>query len=35
MSWQAQRRGDPRPWLLNENRPGVRCLALRMLKTAG
>lgn len=35
MSWQTQRRGDPRPRLLNENRPGVPCLALRVLKTAG
>ena len=31
MSWQTQLRGDPLPWLLNENGPGVRYLALRDL----
>ena len=33
MSWQTQLRGDPLPWLLDENGPGVRYLALRDLCT--
>jgi len=31
MSWQNQLRGDPFPWLLDPNTPGVRYLALRDL----
>jgi hypothetical protein len=31
MSWQTQLKGDPLPWLLDENGPGVRYLALRDL----
>lgn len=31
MSWQAQLKGDPLPWLLDANGPGVRYLALRDL----
>ncbi len=31
MSWQTQLRGDPLPWLLDANGPGVRYLALRDL----
>ncbi len=31
MSWQDQLRGDPLPWLLDGNGPGVRYLALRDL----
>ncbi len=31
MSWQDQLRSDPLPWLLAENGPGVRYLALRDL----
>lgn len=31
MSWQTQLRGDPLPWLLEEDAPGVRYLALRDL----
>ena len=29
MSWQEQLRGDPLPWLLEKDVPGVRYLALR------
>ena len=31
MSWQEQLRGDPLPWLLDKDAPGVRYLALRDL----
>ncbi len=31
MSWLAQLKGDPLPWLLDAGRPGVRYLALRDL----
>jgi hypothetical protein len=31
MSWQSQLRGDPVPWLLESDSPGVRYLALRDL----
>jgi hypothetical protein len=31
MSWQTQLKGDPFPWLLDPNAPGVRYLALRDL----
>ena len=31
MSWHTQLKADPLPWLLNENGPGVRYLALRDL----
>ncbi len=31
MSWQAQLKADPLPWLLDANAPGVRYLALRDL----
>ena len=31
MSWRTQLRGDPLPWLLEEDAPGVRYLALRDL----
>jgi len=31
MSWKAQLRGDPLPWLLESDDPGVRYLALRDL----
>jgi hypothetical protein len=29
MSWQSQLKGDPLPWLLDDDSPGVRYLALR------
>jgi hypothetical protein len=35
MSWQAQLRGDPLPWLLETGAPGVRYLALRDLLDLG
>ena len=31
MSWQTQRLGDPLPWLLDADTPGVRYLALHDL----
>ena len=31
MSWLEQLKGDPLPWLLTDNEPGVRYLALRDL----
>ena len=31
MSWHAQLKGDPLPWLLDAGGPGVRYLALRDL----
>jgi hypothetical protein len=35
MSWQTQLKGDPLPWLLSEERPGIRYLALRELCDIG
>ncbi len=31
MNWQAQLKGDPLPWLLDQSEPGIRYLALRHL----
>ena len=31
MSWQTQLNGNPLPWLLDANGPGIRYLALRDL----